>query len=461
MNAQTVRLTSLLAAWIAWIGHTACQAAVPSTELSGGATTVYQNGQNAFSLPLANISITNRRAHVVGNSFFNKNWVAAPGSPRARDGLGPLFNARSCSACHRRDGRGLPPRSDLKSLLIRISLPASDGQGSTQTHPLLGDQLATQAIPGAEPEGSLKITYEPLPGTFPDGEAYRLQQPHYQITLSPANPKLEHNLLMSPRLAPPVFGLGLLEAIPDDRLRELADPNDTNQDGISGRYNLVGDKSQSQRLGRFGWKANQPTLVSQIAAAFLGDLGITSRHFPDEALTPTQKNRWASLPSGGEPELSDHILNRILRYQQTLAPPARRGIRRLDVQHGGDLFVKVGCHQCHRPTHQTGRHSEVAELSFQTIHPYTDLLLHDMGPALADHRPDQAASGSEWRTPPLWGIGLTRTVTGEECYLHDGRARSLQEAILWHGGEAATSQTLYRHLPRPDRQALLAFLSSL
>ena len=452
----------MLATWVAWLCPNVSSVEIPATELSGGATTIYQDGQNAFALPLANISTANRRAHVIGNSFFNKNWIAAPGSPTARDGLGPLFNARSCSACHRRDGRGLPPSSDLRGLLIRLSLPGSPPQSLPTPHPILGTQLATDAIPGATPEGSLQVTYERLPDAFPDGKTYQLQQPRYQITLTPDNRELEPDILTSPRLAPPVFGLGLLEAIPDERLRELADPDDTNQDGISGRFNRVWDAtSQSHRLGRFGWKANQPDLVSQIAAAFANDLGITSRLFPDEALTPSQGRRWAALPKGGEPELSDHILKRILRYQQTLAPPARRGIERRDVQRGGDLFVSVGCHHCHQPTHQTGAHPEVPELSHQTIHPYTDLLLHDMGLGLADHRPDHAASGTEWRTPPLWGIGLTQTVTGEACYLHDGRARSLQEAILWHGGEAANAQTRYRHLPRADRQALLAFLRSL
>jgi CxxC motif-containing protein (DUF1111 family) len=431
---------------------------------SGGATTVFQEGQNAYSLPLANISRMDQRSHVVGNSFFNKNWIVAPGSPEARDGLGPIFNASSCSACHLRDGRGRPPVASEQpiSLLFRISIPGKLQSRAPRPEPMLGTQIATRAIPGINPEGTITIDYEEIEGVYEDQSSYRLRSPQYRLIPAPGYSVSQENLLLSPRLAPPVFGLGLIEAIPDATLLGLADPHDKDQDGISGRVNKVWHSGIERFvIGRFGWKANQPSLRRQIASAFLHDLGITSTIHPVEAHSSSQTSRFATLPNGGAPELSDHILERVLRYQQTLAPPARRRWDNKDVKEGQRLFQQVQCHLCHVPEFKTGDHPDIPALSNQTIRPFTDLLLHDMGSRLADNRPDNDASGSEWRTPPLWGIGLSETVNGNGYYLHDGRARTLPESILWHGGEAEQSKERFRKLTANERSAVIKFLESL
>ena len=435
-------------------------------EWSGGATTVFQEGQNAYSLPLANISTMDQRAHVVGNSFFNKNWIVAPGSPQARDGLGPLFNASSCSACHLRDGRGRPPATNevSVSLLFRISIPGTHRHRAPRPDPTLGTQIATRAIPGIMPEGVVQVLYSEIEGTYQDGAAYHLRSPTYRLipTHDYTDSAPADNLMLSPRLAPPVFGLGLLEAIPDATLTGLADPYDENQDGISGKVNRVWHSDlETFAMGRFGWKANQPNLRQQIAAAFAHDLGITSTIHPVEPHSPSQTALFANLANGGSPELSDQILQRVLRYQQTLAPPARRRWNDKKVVRGKRLFEIAQCHACHIPELKTGEHPTISALSKQTIRPFTDLLLHDMGPDLADGRPDFDASGNEWRTPPLWGIGLSEAVNGNGYFLHDGRARTLPEAILWHGGEAKQSKETFRKFTAIERSSVIEFLKSL
>lgn len=444
--------------------HSLSGQSVDSSILSGGQTTVVQSGQNAFSLPLANISRAHRREHVVGNSFFNRNWIAAPGSPKARDGLGPLFNARSCSACHLRDGRGSPfdQEGRLQSLILRLSIPGRDNHGGPLPAPSLGHQLGTRSLPGVASEGQVRTQVRTRRGHFGDGTPFTLEHSEFDllptIEIRDGSPELQ----ISPRLAPPVFGLGLIEAIAADDIESFADPLDLDGDGISGKPNRVWNpESKRHELGRFGWKANQATLRQQIAAAFLNDIGMTSTLHPDEALSPEQLNQYGSLPNGGTPEITDQILNRVVLYQQTLAPPGRRNLDDEDVLLGEKQFEAFSCHRCHRQTFTTGRHPEVDELSRQSIAPFTDLLLHDMGPDLADGRSDYQASGSEWRTPPLWGIGLTATVNRNEFYLHDGRARTLTEAILWHGGEAAHSREAFRQASKKERGQLLAFLKSL
>lgn len=437
----------------------------PGEELSGGETTVFQDGQNAFSLPLANITRENRRAHVVGNSFFNKSWVAAPASTTARDGLGPLFHATSCSGCHTRDGRGsLPAEGEtMTGLLFRISIPGKGPHGAPNPHPVYGDQLAVRAIPGAEPEGDVEIEFEEVVGEFGDGSPFVLRKPRYELKPGEAYEADLNGIQMSPRIAPPVHGVGLLEAIPEKAILALADPDDENGDGISGRPNYVHDLvSEATVLGRFGWKANQPDVRQQTVGAFLGDMGITSSLLPLETHSAGQRAAWKNVPEDeSEPDLSDEILDRVVVYQQTLAPPARRDWKIEKVRRGKFLFTEAKCVACHVPVMETGSDHEIAELNGQTIRPYTDLLLHDMGEELADGRPDFEATGSEWRTPPLWGIGLNRAVNGVENFLHDGRARTIEEAILWHGGEGKASREFYRDLPKSDREAMLAFLHSL
>jgi CxxC motif-containing protein (DUF1111 family) len=431
-------------------------------ELAGGETTVFDATPNAFSLSARNMSFERRQRFVVGNSFFNKNWVTAPASTAARDGLGPTFNARSCSACHFKDGRGRPPRDgeQFAGLLLRLSVPGEDVHGGPLGVPGYGDQLQPFGIEGVAGEAVPKVTYVERPGMFADGEPYSLRVPTYTFDQLAHGP-LPPDLLVSPRVAPAMIGLGLLAAIPEADILAREDPDDADGDGISGRANRVWDVAAGAlALGRFGWKANQPDVHQQTAGAFLGDMGLTTALFPTENCPEGQVD-CAAAPTGGAPEVADDLLSDIVLYSATLAVPARRDVAEKAVLRGRELFRELGCADCHVPRHVTAAGAEPLEAAGQTIFPYTDLLLHDMGEALADGRPDFAADGREWRTPPLWGIGLVHTVNGHTEFLHDGRARSLMEAVLWHGGEAEAAQKAALALPRDDRDALVRFLESL
>jgi CxxC motif-containing protein (DUF1111 family) len=433
----------------------------PGEERSGGATTVNDATVDAFARSAPGLSREQRRAFNVGNSFFNDNWVVAPASAEGRDGLGPLFNATNCSGCHFRDGRGRPPANlgdPLESMLVRISV--ADGAGGDQPHPVYGGQWQDKTIPGVPPEGGVRITYTEIPDTYADGTPYALRRPHVELTHPNYGP-LGDGLRLSARVAPVVFGLGLLEAIPEEQILAHADPDDRNGDGIRGRPQRVQNlRTGTLSLGRFGWKAGQPTVEQQSAGAFDGDIGITSSLFPRDHATASQTAARAA-PTGGEPELSDHKLDRITLYCRTLAVPSRRQTEAPQVRHGKALFSAIGCATCHVPSFTTGVVPDLPSLSQQRIHPYTDLLLHDLGDGLADQRPEGLAGPRDWRTPPLWGLGLLQTVNNHELLLHDGRARTAAEAILWHGGEAAASAEAFRRMPADERAALLAFLHSL
>ena len=438
-----------------------------SEEYSGGLTgSTFDQSSNAFSFETGKLSGDQHGEFNTGNSFFRLNWVIAPASVTSRDGLGPMLNAASCAGCHQMAGRGQPPRTEaepLSGLLIRLSLPGTDAHGGPLPDPAYGLQLSGQANPGVIAEGDVLVQYADVPGTYADGTAYALRQPSYTPRNLGFGP-LPANVQLSPRVAMQMPGLGLLEAVDDATLEALADPTDANHDGISGRPNYVWNRAAGRpTLGRFGWKANQPTLRQQVADAFAGDMGLSSSLHPNEELSDLQINqfRYDQLPNGGSPEVSDYQLDVVSFYCGALAVPGRRGVKNADVLRGKALFVQAGCGQCHTPKMTTGTHGPIPEFAGQTIRPYTDLLLHDMGLALADGRPDFLATGQEWRTPPLWGLGLIRTVSGHTTLLHDGRARNIEEAILWHGGEGATAQAAFIKMPKADRTALLTFLQSL
>lgn len=437
--------------------------------LSGGATTVRQTDQNAYSLPSANLSPSRRLDFSVGNSFFRNPWVIAPASTTARDGLGPLLNTNACQNCHIKDGRGQPPDGHAPhavSMLVRLSVPATADQADLLRRrgivpePTYGGQLQDMAIPGVKPEARVRLAYTPVPVQFADGTVVTLRKPVLQLSelaYGPLHPATRFSL----RIAPPMIGLGLLEAIPEADLLAHADPDDRDGDGISGRPNRVFDHAQgTSTLGRFGWKAGQPSLNQQNADAFFNDMGIASSLFPGSSCTAAQE-ACRALPDGGTPEVSDRILAQVLFYTRNLAVPARRHLDAPQVRAGEALFQQAGCARCHVPRFVTGAAAVEPELAGQIIHPYTDLLLHDMGEGLADDRPEFEASGREWRTPPLWGIGLTRTVSGHTQFLHDGRARDALEAILWHGGEAETARQAVLGFNSEQRTALLSFLESL
>ena len=437
-------------------------AAILQTQL-GGDTTIVTTNRNSFALAAANLNNQERRIFEVGDSFFTQNWVTAPASTEARDGLGPTFNAQSCSSCHTLDGRAQPPADNddpERGLLFRLSIPGVDPvTGGPVADPTYGGQLQDRAILTVPPEGRFLVNYREVPGEYEDGTPYTLLQPDYsfaELAFGPTHP----DLLVSPRIAPAVFGGGLLEAIPESDILALADPDDADGDGISGRANMVWDvRAGDTRLGRFGWKANVPTLEQQIAGAFHGDVGITSPLFSEENCPDGQADCQAAL-NGGAPELPQDRLDKITFYNQTLAVPAMRDVDDPQVRDGARLFLKAGCAVCHTPSHTTGQHP-VPAVSGQVIFPYTDLLLHDMGEGLADGRPDFLADGREWRTPPLWGIGLIENVNNHTRLLHDGRARNVAEAILWHDGEGLAAREEFRKMSREEREALLRFLESL
>jgi CxxC motif-containing protein (DUF1111 family) len=450
--------------------------------LGGAATRSGASGAGAFELPISGLTNEERRAFEVGDSFFTKNWVTAPASTEARDGLGPTMNAQSCSTCHTHDGRGTAPTgpddTDARGLLLRLSVPGAtrppdtgdDDQpargvpgetagGAPAPEPTYGGQLQDRAVLGVRPEGRMRVTWETVAGTYEDGTPYELRRPVIEI-VDLAHGPMARDVQISPRLAPQVIGVGLLEAVPEDDVRASADPDDGNGDGVSGRVNVVPDpRTGEPKIGRFGWKANVATVEAQVAGAFHGDIGITSVLAPDENCGDTDE-ACASAPNGGYPEIEDDTLGRVTFYNRTLAVPAMRNHEADNVRAGAEQFAEIGCAACHAQTMTTGD-AEVPDLAHQTIHPYTDLLLHDMGPNLADDRPDYLATGTEWRTPPLWGIGLIDDVNGTRALLHDGRARSIEEAILWHGGEAERAVQRFRALPAKQRDELVAFLESL
>lgn len=445
----------------------------PLGEFTGGRTTVHATGRNAFSFPAANLSDPERTRFAIGNSFFRRNWVQAPASTKARDGLGPHFIARSCGGCHIQDGRGSPPGlrdgepEQPVALFLRLSVPGSDDQGGPKPEPVYGDQFANAAVQGVAPEGQVAIRHEPVEGRFDDGTAYVLKRPVYAVQDLAYGP-MAADVMMSPRIAPQVIGAGLIEAIPEAEIRRNAADQAALAGPINGVPNEVHDvPTGTTVIGRFGWKANTGTVAHQTAAAFHGDIGITSHWFPDETCTPTQADcrRAPRGADGAAPEIPADLLAQVIFYQATLAPPARRGASDPDVRRGQALFADLQCAVCHRPHYVTGpaRLPEFSSpaLAGQKIWPYTDLLLHDMGEDLADGRPDFLASGRQWRTPPLWGIGLIHDVNGHTRLLHDGRADGVLEAILWHGGEAADSRRRFLGLGRADRQALVRFVESL
>lgn len=389
---------------------------LPPAARSGGDTTVTDASRHAFGRSLANLRRERWSLLRRGKELFVRRWPSPP--------LGPLHNAVSCAGCHFLDGRG-GPRGE-SPVLLRLGVPGPGGR--LLPEPRYGFQLQDLAVAGARPEGVAVLRWQEVPGRYPDGAQYRLRRPRWRLEQLAHGP-LRPGTRLSPRIPPSLVGLGLLEAVPEATLRGHADPGDADGDGIAGRL----------APGRFGWKGSEATLLGQVTRALEEDLGLT--------------------------ELGAEEPRRLAAYVRLLAVPARRDVDRPEVRRGEALFRRIGCAGCHLPELRTDPAASLPELAGQTIRPYTDLLLHDLGPDLADlrrgGRPDDAPSSRAWRTAPLWGLGLLATVTGEVRLLHDGRARSPEEAILWHGGEARRSRKAFRALPAADRAALLRFLESL
>jgi CxxC motif-containing protein (DUF1111 family) len=434
-----------------------------SNSLLGGKLTVFDQSENAFGNQVPGLDASQSDIFVVGNSFFRNNWVTAPASTTARDGLGAFFNAKSCGSCHGKDGRGMPPSSgspDMHSLLFRIGIEGNGKNGEPLAHPEYGGQIQSSAILGLMPEAQPNVQYIDFEYTYPDGEKVSLRKPQY--TFNFYYESSQPNFLISPRVGLQLCGMGLLEAIAENDILKNADIEDADKDGISGKPNYVWSvESQTKKLGRFGWKANQPSLKQQVAGAFNGDIGITSSLFPQEDYPKSFEKKFSEIANGGSPEISDQVLDQVTFYCQTLAVPAARKQNEPNIKEGKALFINVGCVKCHIENFKTMDVAVPSVLSNIHLKPYTDMLLHDMGNGLADERPDFEANGNEWRTSPLWGIGLIKTVNKHTFLLHDGRARNIEEAILWHAGEANKSKEMFSNLKKEERQKILDFVNSL
>ena len=430
---------------------------------SAGDGTVFSNTDQAFSAPLFTLDEDTLRAFAFGRHLFRRTGEMARSETYGFEGLGPVFNRNSCHGCHLNDGRGRPPSNPdepMKSMLVRLSVSGSAANGGPVPHPSYGLQLQDRGVDGVPGEGRTRVSHRVIEGSFADGTPYRLREPIYEFTDMAYGP-LGDDALYSPRVAPATHGLGFLEAVDEAVIVAAADPDDADGDGISGRVNRVWNpRSGRTELGRFGWKANTPDLYIQVAAAAHGDIGITTSLFPADNCLPGQSECLAATDAG-EPELDDPGLDMLATYARALSVPARRDPDNPTVRHGQTLFESAGCAACHTPTMTTGAEAAIPQLAGREIHAYTDMLLHDMGEGLADGRPDFEASGREWRTPPLWGIGLVQRVNLHRQFLHDGRAKGLMEAILWHGGEAEAAREAVVAMAKADRDALLAFVRSL
>jgi len=406
----------------------------------------------AFAQPFAGLGPTQLDLHRKGDAAFEAIFVAGTG---VQGGLGPLFHTNSCAACHAADGRGAPPSTGEIpiGLLLRTSMPGPEGSEPLPVEGF-GLQLQPKAIAHEDPEVRISVLWTDSVHTLPDGERLSLRRPSWTVAgVAGAFPA---EALVGARLAPPVFGLGALAAVPEEEILRHEDPLDADGDGISGRANRLPAPAGKTVVGRFGWKANTPDLLTQSAAAYRNDMGITNRIFPTEAC----KGLRASCDDHPV-EVDSATLAASAFYLGTLAAPIRRATDMPEVRRGQELFASFKCASCHLPELPYPAGALLPGARAGKARAFTDLLLHDMGEALADHRPDHQASGSEWRTAPLWGIGLTETVQGRMDLLHDGRARSFEEAILWHGGEATASREAWRAAPAADRKALARFLGSL
>jgi CxxC motif-containing protein (DUF1111 family) len=472
-------------------------------ESAGPATVFVENGTSkAFSMPAPNLTEKSLRLHNEGDVVFESRFVTGPGSGHPElEGLGPAYNNVSCIACHNSDGRGsLPafkrgqdPLSEVKfgpneALLLRISVDGPPGPNAPAPVPEYGGQLFQTGVAALRPESpgvgqaEIWMRFEASEFWFTDGDRLELRKPLFRLANAYNSRLNDADIRVSPRLAPPVFGLGLIEAIPEETLLRNADRVRAESEArgldISGRPQRVALRQRvggpngwtyqekPQALGRFGWKAGAASLEHQTLAALAHDMGVTSYLFPIESIAGTSLwrdyvSRTEPRQSSNDPEAGDRLALSLVWYTQTLGVPARRGLDRAEVREGAQIFRRLECASCHTPSFDIAQHPEFGEFSSFRITPFSDFMLHDMGEGLADQRADAEATGREWRTPPLWGLGLTKVVNPRASFLHDGRARTPEEAIAWHGGEAEFSREGFRRLSRTERAQLAAFLHSL
>ncbi|NRA56276.1 MAG: c-type cytochrome [Gammaproteobacteria bacterium] len=446
-----------------------------AASLSAGDLTHFHSKDKAFEQEAPNLSWGLSAAFDRGDGIFERPFAPAqrPGFSYNADGLGPIFNHNACESCHVGDGRAKPPAGPHEALdggFVRVSIPGTGPYGESLSPKGYGHQIGDRAIDGVKPEATVRINWLETAGQFPDGETYSLRRPEFLLTDLAYGP-MPDDAIFELRMAPPVHGLGLLEAIPQATLLAWSDPDDADGDGISGRPNYVWDLERGGKvMGRFSWKANAFDVRQQSAAAAYNDMGVNNELFlyryDDQSKThkarqncePEQISCLNAVDSL-DFELSPAQLRDVTTYLQLLGVVYRRNMDDPQVQKGEQLFHEAGCAGCHKSVVKTGKH-EISRLENQLIRPYSDLLLHDMGKGLSG-RPDFEATAQEWRTSPLWGIGVTEAVNGHTNFLHDGRARNVQEAILWHGGEAENAQKKYTKLSKEDRQLMLTFINNL
>jgi CxxC motif-containing protein (DUF1111 family) len=420
------------------------------------------SGKTAFSQRVGGMSDAEEDRFVLGKSFFRIPWVEAPSATTARDGLGPLFSANTCIHCHPGNGAGFATNAEgnlNRALVMRLSVPSAknlNNESEVRTQgfapePNYGAQLSVSGVFGVPSEGRPSVTYEEIKGRYPDGTPYALRNPLYRIEELNYGP-LHEGANIAPHIAPALVGLGALERISEESILAHADEEDRDKDGISGRANYVySPETKGMMLGRYTWKAAAPTVRHQVANAMHNDMGLSTSLYSEENCTPSQKECNEAPRGRGEFDVPDARLDAVTYYVTSLRIPKQR---RLEEGHRGrELFAQLGCAKCHVESYET--------TDGLTVHPYSDLLLHDMGEALSDGHADFRATPREWRTPPLWGAGLYQAVSGEANYLHDGRARSFEEAILWHGGEGEASKQAFMHLDRKERRMLIEFLGSI
>lgn len=440
-----------------------------SEKFAGGESSVDLDDYRSFSQHFSKFNNDEKYDFRLGNALFEQTWTEGKQATANRDGLGPFFNARSCNACHIKDGRGhVPAMGEVPSgLLLRLS-KGLDGHGRQIGDATYGGQLQEAAIAeyknNKDIEGEIKIDYSLISSAYPDGTTYSLRKPHYSIA-NLAFGDLESTTLISPRIAPVNLGLGLIDAINEADILKNQGNQASESDGISGKVNYAWHvNSSSYKIGRYGWKANQPTVKQQVAAAFNGDMGITNSIFRDDCPSSISAENCAKLPNGRDEnglEISDVNLARVTLYSSGAAVPMRRDFGSEKTNQGQQLFTEVQCVKCHVASYTTSNTAMSEAFKNQTIYPYTDLLIHDMGEALADGVPEFDANGQEWKTPALWGLGLLPAVNNHQQLLHDGRADGVEEAILWHGGEAEQSKEAFKNLSAEERAALIEFVNSI
>ena len=438
----------------------------------GGKTSNEVENKNSFSLVARNLEDNLKINFLVGNALFERIWEDAKFSENiARDGLGPFFSASSCEACHISDGRGHLPideSDDAISVVIQISKNEESILNGMKNipDPIYGNQISEFSVEGILREADIIINYEYVPISYSDGRVVELRKPLIKIkNLNYGD--INKETKFSARIAQPMIGLGLIENISEADILKNVDEDDANSDGISGKANIVWNNEKNIfSLGRFGWKASQPTVYQQTADAFFHDMGLSNELFHNPFNCTDEQMSCQNAVSGNSEnydgyEVSNDQLDLVVFYSSQLGVPVRRNVKDNNVVKGKEIFFKIGCNSCHTERFVTKIESKHQNLANQVIYPYSDFLLHDMGEQLSDEVNEFNASGSEWRTPPLWGIGLTSVVSEEYGFLHDGRARTIEEAILWHGGEASRVLEEFKSLDKNQVNQLISFVNSL